>query len=163
MRFTFTSPNVSEEECFNRYNNMVLKLCEDNKNEIIINSPILEKYIKENYPKYNFISSTTKCIKDMNLIRDEIKNSSYKLVCLDYNLNKNKDFLLSFTEEEREKVEFLINSICPPGCPNRKNHYELNGLFGKTFGKNYPMRECLVTNSNLYPNNYIHNFTFEEI
>ena len=87
------------------------------------------------------------------------------MICLDYNLNKNKIFLEEIDKEgiDKNKIEFLINAICPPGCPFRKNHYDLNGFFGKTYGKQYKMRDCKITNSTLYPNNYINNFSVEDV
>jgi len=46
---------------------MVTEICENELNEIVINSPILEDYLRDKYPKYKFISSTTKCLTDINL------------------------------------------------------------------------------------------------
>lgn len=163
MRFIFTAPNILEEECFDRYNNLVLSICEDEMNEIVVNSPLLENYIRKHYPKYKFISSTTKCLNNTELARRELQKEEYSLVCLDYNLNKNKNFLNSLTKEEKLKAEFLVNSICQPGCPQRKKHYFLNGEHGKTYGKKYVMNDCLINHGSLYPRNYSHNFSNEEI
>lgn len=164
-RYVFTSPTIIENEIYNRFNNLALALAEtENKfNEIVVNSPILENYILENYPNFNLISSTTKCLLDLNKVREEILNSKYSMVCLDYNLNKNIKFLNNLTYQEKEKVEFLVNAICPPGCPYRKNHYKLNGIFGKTYGKRYSMNGCMVDKSTLYPNNFYNNLEIEDI
>ena len=163
MRFVFTNNQIEEKDCFDRYNNLILSICEDDLNEIVIASPILEKYIKNNYPKYSFISSTTKCILNLDDLKKEFLNENYKLICLDYNLNKNFNFLNNLTQEEKDKTEFLVNAICPPACPNRKNHYYLNSLFSSSFGKNYTMADCLIyneilihkSNNNLQPNDIL--------
>ena len=63
------------------------------KNEIVVNSPILEEYIRTNYPNYTLISSTTKCITNLNDVKTEINKEQYKLICLDYNLNHNTKLL----------------------------------------------------------------------
>ena len=93
MRFIFTNKLLEEEDCYDHFNNLVLQRCNNGMNEIVVNSPILEKYLKENYPQYKLISSTTKCITNKDLLKEEISNSNYNQVCLDYNLNKDWKFL----------------------------------------------------------------------
>ena len=115
---------------------MVMKTVENEINEIVVNNLELENYIRKNYPKFSIISSTTKCLKDPNKSLDELKKD-YKYVCLDYNLNKNWEYLNTIPEELKNKTEFLVNAICPPNCPNRKEHYRLNGLSHLNFGKSY--------------------------
>jgi hypothetical protein len=44
-------------------------------------------------------------------------NKNYKFICLDINLNHNFTFLNGLNEDIKQKVEFLINPICAPGCP----------------------------------------------
>ena len=153
MRFVFTNNSLTQEDCYDRFNNLVLELCENGQNEIVINSPILEKYIRENYPNYKFISSTTKCLTNIEEAKSEILNSNYYLTCLDYNLNKNYKFLETLTQEEKNKTELLVNAICGPACPNRKNHYKLNSLYMLNYGKPYALRSCSIEHNNLYPRN----------
>lgn len=164
MRFIFTSPVIDENDLFDRYNNIVLTLANNGKNEIVVNSPILENFIRKNYPNYKLISSTTKCLSTIEGFKEEL-NKDYFMICADYNLNKNKKFLTDIEENNlnKNKIEFLINAICPPGCPYRKDHYYLNGLFGQTYGKPYKMRDCLVKHSTLYPNNFSNNLTIEDV
>jgi hypothetical protein len=122
----------------------MLDICHNKKNEIVLNSKILENYIFENYPNYQLISSTTKCLTK-NEAKEDLNNNIYKFVCLDYNLNHNWDFLNSLTPKEKEKTEFLINPICNPGCPQRKEHYRLNSLFSLNYGALYRMKSCEIT------------------
>lgn len=151
IRFVFTNTEIKEEHCYDRFNNVVLELCENEMNEIVVNSPILEKYVRENYPKYKIISSTTKCLTKIEDFKLELANPNYKMVCLDYNLNKNTKLLNSLNQEEKEKCEFLINAICPPACPSRKEHYRLNSLFYLSYGRPYRTRVCGIQESNLFP------------
>ena len=136
LRLIFTNPEIREQDLDNQFCNLVATICEDENNEIVVNSPILEQYLRSNYPKYKFISSTTKCLTNLNDSAEEL-NKDYFMVCLDYNLNHNKKFLETIPNENKDKVEFLVNAICPAGCPNRKEHYRLNGLFYLNHGKNY--------------------------
>ena len=151
IRLIFTNTKIEKEHCYDRFNNLVLQVCEDELNEIVVNSPILEDYIRTNYPKYKFISSTTKCITDVNKLKEEINNPKYSLVCFDYNLNHNKKFLESLSTEEKQKCEFLINAICPPGCPERKNHYDLNSFSGLNYGKTFKLCHCGISGNGLGP------------
>ena len=151
IRFVFTNTEIKEEHCYDRFCNMVLKECENDMNEIVVNSPILEQYIRKNYPKYKFISSTTKCLSKPEDFKLELSNPNYELICLDYNLNKNDNLLNSIDEIDKHKCEFLVNAICPPGCPSRKEHYKLNSLFYLSYGRPYKTRFCGISDSNLSP------------
>ena len=73
------------------------------------------------------------------------------MVCLDYNLNHNFKLLESLSTEERSRCEFLVNAICPPGCPQRKEHYKLNGIFYLNYGKPYTMENCAIQENTLHP------------
>ena len=150
IRFIYTNNQIKEEHLTDRFCNLVTELCENELNEIVVNSSLLENYLRDKYPKYKFISSTTKCLKDKDLAIQELNNDYYK-VCLDYNLNHNLDFLKTLTEEQKKKVEFLINPICGAKCSNRAKHYKLNSIFSLTYGKQYKLDFCNITFSNLYP------------
>ena len=106
---------------------MVMKTIENEKNEIVVNNLELEAYIREHYPKFKIISSTTKCLNTPENSLKEL-HKDYKYVCLDYNLNKEWDYLNNIPESLKSKVEFLVNAICPSNCSNRKEHYRLNSL-----------------------------------
>lgn len=157
VRFVFTNGLITEKDCYDRYNNLVLNIFNNGKNEIVVNSPVLEKYISENYPNYTLISSTTKCITNNEQVKEEINKSQYKFVCLDYNLNHNEKLFQSLTPEEKSKVELLINPICGPGCQQRKEHYRLNSLFSLNYGKPYSLRDCSIPNGKgaFYPKNWL--------
>lgn len=143
IRFVFTNNLLKEQHLYERYNNFSLHIFNTGNNEIVLNSDILEKYLKENYPNYNLIASTTRC-SNKKQSKEDLNNSNYLFTCLDYNLNHNWTFLNSLTPEEKEKTEFLINPICGPGCPQRKEHYRLNSLFSLSYGSIYRMAHCEI-------------------
>lgn len=162
IRFVFTNNLLKEEHLNERYINIGLQIFNNEKNEIVLNSSILETYLKEKYPNYQLIASTTKCSNQENSKKD-LNNNDYIFTCLDYNLNHNWKFLNSLTPEEKEKTEFLVNPICSPGCPQRKEHYRLNSLFSLTYGQRYPMKSCEIShNSNCAKFNSAH-ITINEI
>ena len=125
-RFTFSNPHITDEYLHDSFCNMLLKKFnwEGHKNTVIVNSPILEEYLRYKYPSYTLVSSTTKCITNNNKTIEEI-NKDYIMTVLDYNYNKNLDFLK--TIENKEKVELLLNPVCMPNCPRRAKHYDLIG------------------------------------
>lgn len=166
IRFIFTNPEVTEEHLHNRYCNMLLRECQTDINEVVVNSPILEQYIRENYPKYKIISSTTKRITSPERFKDELMNHNYYQTCLDYDLNKNKELIESIPMEAREKCEFLINAICPAHCPLRKKHYSQTGKYHLSYTREkYEVANCGINEGSLHPSilGKNNNFSNEEI
>ena len=147
LRQVCTNPQLEEKNFHNRFANLCLQICENENNEIIINNDKLKEYIKITYPKYKFVSSTTKRITKIEDFKNELANDDYKIVCLDYDLNHTWKVLENLSPEEKNKCEFLCNAICPPGCPERKNHYFLNGQFALHFGEPYQMSTCGIRNT----------------
>lgn len=125
LRFTFTNPLIRTQDLADPYCNMVMQLAANGMNEVIVNSDILEDYIREMYPMYKITSSTCKRITDPEKLHDEL-NKDYSLVVVDYDFNNKWDVLNKLPN--KEKCEFLINSNCFPNCPKRVKEYETVGL-----------------------------------
>ena len=123
-RFTWTNPCLTEEDLDDPYCNYTMDAFNNGVNEVLVNSDLMEKYIREHYPKYSIISSTTKRITDIDALNKELEKD-YKLVVIDYDFNNKWDLLDKI--EHKEKCEILINPICNPNCPFRKRHYEIIG------------------------------------
>lgn len=119
LRFTFTNSRVGYDHLNDEYCNRILTLADNGVNEIIVNNPILEEYLRRTYPNFKYILSTTAAIRGV----DEINKSceKYDYVVLDYNDNKDIDILQGI--ENKDKVEILLNESCMPNCPIRKQHY----------------------------------------
>jgi hypothetical protein len=122
VRFTFTNCLLEQYHIMDTYGNLLLQIFNNGKNEVICNSQYLEDYIRSAYKdRYKYISSTTKRLNDKELQNQELEKDYY-LVVLDYDHNKNFEYLQSIPN--KEKCELLCNPVCKPNCPNRKNHYE---------------------------------------
>ena len=119
IRFTFTNCFVGEEHLNDRYCNMIADIGHNGMNEILVNSPILEQYLRATYPRYKFISSTTKCLNAYELEKELTKD--YRLVVADSSLNHTDEL---FDISDKSRVELLVNHYCVPNCPKRKKHYE---------------------------------------
>jgi collagenase-like PrtC family protease len=120
VRFTFTNPLICEEHLHDRFCNRVMELSNNGLNEVIVFSPLLEDYIRKNYPKYKITSSTCKQIRSMDELNTELEKD-YNLVVLDYNWNNKFDELKKI--KHPEKCEVLVNPCCIPNCPRRGEHY----------------------------------------
>jgi collagenase-like PrtC family protease len=124
VRFTFTNPVITEEELSDRFCNRTLEIADNGMNEVIVNSPLLEKYIREKYPNYKITSSTCKQIENADDLNAELQKD-YNLVVLDYNWNHDLEFLNNI--KQKEKCELLVNACCIPHCPRRGEHYKQIG------------------------------------
>lgn len=164
-RFIFTNPEIKKEHLDNRFCNLILQTFADGPNEVCVNSSLMEDYIRTNYPTYKIVSSTTKRLSSPNKALEEL-NKDYYQVCLDYDLNKNKEFLSKIPKENIEKVEMLVNAICPPHCPIRKEHYSFTGKAQLTWLKEtYQIPQCQIKETSVHPTTFAtgNNLTNEEI
>lgn len=121
VRFTYTNPILNEYDLEDAYCNFCMKEADNGMNEVLVVSPVLEKYIREKYPSFKINSSTCKEIKDMEDLNEELEKD-YKLVVLDYNLNNQFDKLEQI--KKKDKCEILVNACCIPNCPRRGEHYK---------------------------------------
>lgn len=124
LRFTFTNMMLEKKHLSDERCNMVLAMANNGLNEAIVASPVLEDYIRRNYPKYKLTSSTCKRITDPEKLTEEL-NKDYYLVVVDYDLNNKFDILEKLPH--KEKCEFLINACCTPNCKRRLDHYKAIG------------------------------------
>ena len=125
LRFTFTNPMIEKKHLSDDFCNMVMHLADNGLNEVIVFSPLLEEYIRKNYPNYKITSSTCKRITDGDALIDEV-NKDYHIVVIDYDLNHEFDILEKIPD--KKKCELLVNACCNPGCPIRSEHYEALGI-----------------------------------
>ena len=121
LRFTYTNLLISEPDQLNdTYANTVTALAHNKNNEILVANDYLEQYLREVYPNYKYISSTTKCLlNQQDIVNDSEK---YYMSVLDYRKNRDMEFLQSLPNPE--KFEILINAWCRSDCPYRREHYE---------------------------------------
>ena len=86
---------------------------------IIVHSDLLLNYIKAKYPRFYFVSSTTKVITDFEQFVAELNRDEFRYVVPDFRLNKQFDKLNALTDAQKQKVEFLCNECCWFGCYDR--------------------------------------------
>ena len=82
----------------------------------------VEKWLLDNgVASCNIISSTTKCLNEKDLEKEE---KSHVLVVLPENLINRFDIISKLPIETRSKLEVIVNSACPLNCMTRKKHYD---------------------------------------
>lgn len=119
VRFACTNSAIEEQHLSDDYCNRILSFADNGMNEVIVNSDVIEQYIRDSFSSYKIISSTTKCLDTLSLLEQEL-SKNYFLVVPDFALN-NTDELL--TVSKPEKCELLLNDSCGQRCPNRKADY----------------------------------------
>lgn len=103
---------------------MIMTLADNGLNEAIVMSPLLENYIRNNFPKYKLTSSTCKRITDPEKLKEELEKD-YSIVVVDYDLNNNFEVLEKLPR--KADCELLVNACCEPNCPRRSAHYRSIG------------------------------------
>lgn len=121
VRFTWTNSVLEEKHVYDTYCNLIMRLADNGKNQALVNSEVLEEYLRKEYPRFPLISSTTKRIVDKGELLSEL-GKDYFLVVLDYDLNHNEEILREL-EPQAGRIEMLVNEVCTPGCPRRAEHY----------------------------------------
>lgn len=145
-RLTFSNSLLRKEHLSDRKCNEICRLFESKnskiKNGIIVHSELLLDYLKERYPSFYFVSSTTKVITDFDKFIGELDRKDFSFVVPDFRLNKSLERLEVLTEEQKSKVEFLSNECCWTGCKERKICYE--NVSRKNLGedKDFPEHIC---------------------
>ena len=126
VRFTWTNPLIEEKHLTDTLCNLIMRQANNGMNQVLVNTQVLEDYLRSNYPNFKYISSTTKRITTQEKLMEELEKD-YFMVVLDYDMNHNEDVLKQL-EPAAERVEILVDEICFPGCPKRSEHYNDEAL-----------------------------------
>ncbi len=122
VRFTWTNSVLTQQHTLDTYCNLIMRLADNGLNQVLVNTPVLENYIREHYPNFKLISSTTKRIVDPEQLLQELEKD-YFLVVLDYDMNHDEK-VLQRVEPYADRIEILVNEVCYPGCTKRTEHYK---------------------------------------
>ena len=143
-RLTFSNSLLREEDLPDFRCNRLCALFERNgpvPAGVILSSDLLLAYLRERYPGFYFVSSTTKVLRDFRQLEAELARPEFRFVVPDFRLNKDLDRLAALPQELKDKVEFLCNEACWFGCPDRKACYE--NVSRKNLGEDCPDHVCV--------------------
>ena len=143
-RLTFSNSLLRTEHLSDKKCNYLCSMFGE-KNEIqngvIIHSDLLLEYLKNKYPEFYFVSSTTKVLIDFEQLKHEMNRNDF-LYVPDFRLNKELDKLNRLSEKQKDKVEFLCNECCWFGCADRKKCYET--VSRKNLGEKFTEHRCVA-------------------
>ena len=140
-RLTFSNSLLREEHLADPRCNALCRLFSETVgNGVILHSDLLLDYLKRTYPKLYFVSSTTKVLTDFDQCRQEAERADFRYVVPDFRLNKAFDRLQALPDRLKDKLEFLCNECCWPGCRDRKACYE--AVSRKNLGESDPEHRC---------------------
>ena len=140
-RLTFSNSLLREEHLSDRNCNALCALFGGVPgNGVIIYSDLLLNYLRERYPGFCFVSSTTKVLTDCRQFLAEVDRPEFRYVVPDFRLNKQFGVLDGLSYAQRDKVEFLCNECCWSGCTDRKACYE--NVSRKNLGEDCPDHVC---------------------
>lgn len=129
IRYTFTNPLLEEKHMGDTLCNIALEVADNGMNEVLVNTACIEEHVRKNYPSFKIISSTTKCLRTIDLVEKEL-DKDYYLVVLDSALNVDERI---FNIAKRDRLELLVDHGCQLNCPNRERHYIASGKAQLTF------------------------------
>ena len=140
-RLTFSNSLLREEHLSDRNCNALCALFGGVPgNGVIIYSDLLLNYLRERYPGFCFVSSTTKVLTDFRDFRKELEREEFSYVVPDFRLNRRFDRLGMLPQAEKDKVEFLCNECCDFGCAERRACYE--AVSRQNLGENAAEHRC---------------------
>ena len=126
-RLTFSNSLIREEHLSDKKCNLVcdeFSSSDKVRTGIVISSDVLLDFLRQKYPGFYFISSTTKVITSFSELEQELRRSEFSYVVPDFRLNKRFRELSSLAPSLKDKAELLCNECCPVTCSVRKDCYE---------------------------------------
>ena len=147
-RLTFSNSLLREEHLADSKCNALCALFERNgsaENGVILCSDLLLNYLRERYPGFYFVSSTTKVLTEFRQLEAELDREAFRYVVPDFRLNKAFDKLNALPAEKKRKVEFLCNECCRFDCRDRKACYE--NVSRKSLGEDCDDHICTSPNA----------------
>ncbi len=147
-RLTFSNSLLREEHLDDRRCNALCDLFARGggvPNGVILCSDRLLDRLRERYPSFYFVSSTTKVLTDFADLAAELNRPEFSYVVPDFRLNKALDSLDTLTDAQKQKVEFLCNECCWFDCWDRKACYE--NVSRKNLGEDCGDHVCVSPNA----------------
>ena len=130
LQLICTNPVLEETDVYDRYCNMILDIASNYRFvEVLVSSPILDKYIQSKYPMIKVDKSIVGTTSYVNTEHDTIENyltmlSKYNMIVLPKKYSKDLNSLDKIPQHLRERIEILVTDPCPDGCPSIYQHYE---------------------------------------
>jgi collagenase-like PrtC family protease len=135
-RLTLTNMLIEEKHLQDEYFRLMMDCASSHDVEVVVYSELLSGYIARHYG-FKQVLSTTRCLDGIDELNQATRR--YDCVVLDYNRNKDREFIDRI--EDRSRIEVMVNEFCRPGCPYRAAHYRHNSK-DQLDGVIRPFRDC---------------------
>lgn len=119
-RYTFTNSLLEQKHLYDTWCNVLMKAANNGKNGVTVASDLLNDYLRETYPNFYRVSSTTKVIRTIDEFNAECERD-FAFCVLHYDFNNCFDELAKIMHPE--KTEIMVNEFCIPNCKAREAHY----------------------------------------
>ncbi len=139
MCLTFTNPLIDKEHLNDTYANLIANICQSDKNQILVCSPVLEDYLREKYPQYSYGRSILASEKKPYDASDK-----YCKTVMQRSKNNDWAYLDTIPEKDRSKIEFLCNDPCPDNCPFIYSHYLKYASYQLSLGNDTDPNDCAM-------------------
>lgn len=96
-------------------------------NTLTISNHELIAFVKQHYPFQ--ISTSILCGIDSLEKALEYKNLGCDIICLDYKMNHNLQFIKEVKSKTQAKIKLLANNLCLPDCPYKEEHFKYENRF----------------------------------
>jgi hypothetical protein len=123
VRYTYSNPHITEEHLADAVANLTLEIAHHSMNAVITSNPVIERYVRRQYPKYKIIGSAT-AVEDLSVAFLSRRAEEVDLLVLPPEYNDRRDIV---EQLPIEKLEVILNERCVPFCPNRRDHYRAIG------------------------------------
>lgn len=144
LLLTLTNPLIEERDLLDRYGNFILSNMNNGFNQLIVNSPIIEEYVRICYPDYKLIKSI---LSTEHEYYDD--SDKYEMSVLRRHKNSDIDFLKSI--KNKDKIKLLVNETCRDDCPIKYDHYKIFAKYQLYLdGQDDPSEDCCMCE---YPDN----------
>ena len=122
LRLTFTNPVLDDVRyCDDLYSNMIAECGHNGKNEILVSSPLLEEYLKKNYPNYKY------CKSIVSTENNPYDIDNYHMSVIPRSWVNDAQKLNDIPVDCRKKIEIICNDACIDDCPHTYEHYRAIG------------------------------------
>lgn len=145
FQFTFTNTELKEMDVYDRFGNALLKeadrLSGTGNIEVLVASPILEEYIRSEYPRIKIARSIVQATKPSPDLFEK-----YSTIVVPIKYNRDLEYIKNLAENANGGcVEMLVDEQCSMECPRRVTHYQ---SYNQATLYEYPKQSLSCTTNN---------------
>jgi collagenase-like PrtC family protease len=123
VRYTYSNPLITKRHLADPFANLTLEIAHNPMNAVITANPVIERYVRAHYPKYQIVGSAT-AVKNLSVAFLKRRAEEVDLFVLPPEYNGR---LALLEKLPIGKLEVILNERCVAHCSNRPHHYRAIG------------------------------------